>query len=276
MKPSHASFATSWETAYLLAGQPSPGKCFYLVQDLESLFYPASSAAILAENTYSFGFHGITAGRWLPTILGERYGMAAEGFDFGSDVDLYTRLGRQRKGVAFFARPSAPRRAFELGAMALEVFAKLHPETTIHLYGDSVAGMPFPFVNHGHVTPAKLNQIYNECFAGLSLSMTNVSLVPHEMLASGCIPVVNDAPHNRVVLDNPYVRYGAPNPHDLARALSRVVAEPKFEDLSGLAAASVVGASWEAAGAVVEAVLRRLLTTTAAVEGTVPVDDQSG
>ena len=92
--------------------------------------------------------------------------------------------------------------------------------------------LPFKFVNHGLVTPAKLNEIYNRCFAGLSLSLTNVSLVPHEMLAAGCIPVVNDADHNRMVLDNPHVRYAAPTPHSLAAALEAVVNMPDFEAVS--------------------------------------------
>jgi hypothetical protein len=35
---------------------------------------------------------------------------------------------------------------------------------------------------------------------GLVLSATNMSLVPYEMLAACCIPVVNDAEHNRCVL----------------------------------------------------------------------------
>ncbi len=79
------------------------------------------------------------------------------------------------------------------------------------------------YIDHGLCTPDELNAIYNRCFAGLSLSLTNVSLVPHEMLSAGCIPVVNDAQHNRVVLDNDHVVYAPPSPAALAAALSDVV-----------------------------------------------------
>lgn len=89
--------------------------------------------------------------------------------------------------------------------------------------------------------------------------MSNVSLVPHEMLASGCIPVVNDAEHNRIVLDNDHVRYAQPDPHALARALGDLVTDPTHRQLAERAAASVTGASWDDAGAAVEAALLRAL-----------------
>jgi glycosyltransferase involved in cell wall biosynthesis len=143
--------------------------------------------------------------------------------------------------------------------MALELFAKRHPEIRIHLYGDRIGKLPFPLVDHGVLRPDELNRIYNRCFAALSLSMTNVSLVPYEMLSAGCIPVVNDAEHNRIVLDNPFIRYAAPTPHALARALEEVVTTEDFAALSAAASASVFSASWSAAGVAAEQCMRRVL-----------------
>ena len=127
--------------------------------------------------------------------------------------------------------------------------------------------MPFRAVDHGRVSPAGLNDLYNQCAAGLSLSLTNVSLVPWEMLASGCIPVVNDAEHNRLVLNDPNVRYADLAPQALADALCRVVEAPDHGRLAERAAAGVARASWGAAGDVVESVLRRELCE-AGVHGT--------
>jgi hypothetical protein len=260
MKDADAVFATSWETAYVVFNSRASGKRFYLVQDFEPSFYPAGGAAVLAENTYRMGFHAITAGRWLTQMLRSTYGMDSDSFDFGCDTDCYHLDGAERNGVVFYARPQAPRRAFELGVMGLELFARQHPEIEIHFYGNKVGKLRFPFIDHGLVSPAGLNDIYNRCFAGLSLSMTNVSLVPHEMLAAGCIPLVNDAEHNRIVLDNDFVRYVAPTPHALARGLDELVTTPDFADLARQAAASVHSASWDAAGRAVEQVLRRELS----------------
>ena len=216
---------------------------------------------MLADNTYRMNFHAITAGRFLAEKLSREYGMAADAFDFGCDTERYHLLGEEsaRDGIVFYARPEAPRRAFELGIMALQLFAERRRDVTIHFYGNRIGKLPFRFIDHGLLPPEDLNRIYNRCFAGLSLSMTNVSLVPHEMLSAGCIPVVNDAEQNRVVLDNPFVRYVPPTPHALAAALDEVVATKDFAALAASASASVSSASWEAAGAVVQQCIRRIV-----------------
>jgi O-antigen biosynthesis protein len=258
MEDAHAVVATAWPTAYPVFNSKCTGKRFYLVQDFEPSFHPTGSLSLLAENTYRMGFHAITAGRWLAQKLSTEYGMEAESFDFGCDISQYCRLeNSKRSGVVFYARPEAARRGFELGAMALEAFAIRQPEIEIHFYGEKMGKMPFRFIDHGRVSPERLNQIYNRCFAGLSLSLTNVSLVPHEMLAAGCIPVVNDAVQNRIVLNNPYVCYAQPTPAALASELEALVTMPAFDTLSRAAAASVHGSSWEAAGATVDEIIRR-------------------
>jgi hypothetical protein len=261
MPDASAVVATSWPTVYAAGAAPCACKRFYLVQDYEPYFYPVGSNSTLAENTYRMGFHGITAGSWLAQKLANDFGMAADHFDFGSDTDRY-RLdpAATRDGIVFYARPATARRGTEIGLMALELFAQDHPGLTIHLYGQRVARLDFKAVQHGTVRPEVLNTIYNSCYAGLSLSLTNVSLVPHEMLGAGCIPVVNDAPQNRLVLANDHIHYAPPSPHALAAALATVVATPDFVEVAKAASHSVSGKSWEQAGAQLETVLLRELS----------------
>ena len=262
LSDAHTTVATSWPTAYPVFNARVRGDRTYLVQDFEPWFYPRSSSSALSEATYRMGFHAVTAGRWLSMKLSAEYGMDADPFEFGCDTERYHLTGAgPRDGIVFYARPGAPRRAFEIGMMALELFAAEHPDTRIHLYGKHLGSVPFPAVDHGLLTPDQLNDVYNRCYAGLSLSMTNVSLVPHEMLAAGCLPVVNDADHNRIVLDNDHVRYAEPSPRALADALAGVVAMADFDHESKSAAGSVETISWDDAGAAVEAALRRRLTT---------------
>jgi hypothetical protein len=64
---------------------------------------------------------------------------------------------------------------------------------------------------------------------------SHVSLVPHEMLAAGCIPVVNDAVHNRIVLESA-CRYAPPNSQDLTAELETPVTIADFDSLSRAAA----------------------------------------
>ena len=269
MADAHAVVATAWSTAYPVYNDHCRGMRFYLVQDFEPWFHPLGARNVLADQTYRMGFHAITAGRFLAMKLSREYGMAADAFDFGCDRAYHLLAGAgTRDGIVFYAKPDVPRRAFELGLLALELFAKRHPDISIHFYGAQVGQLPFPFTDHGLLTPKELNSIYNRCFAGLSLSMTNVSLVPHEMLSAGCIPVVNDADHNRIVLDNSFVRYAPATPHALADALSNVVTTADFATLAASASASVSSASWEDAGRTVERSIRRALAAHA--------DDRNG
>jgi len=259
IEDAHAIFATSWETAYPVLASRARGVRFYLVQDFEPWFYPAGSEALLAEATYRFGFHGVTAGRWLAEMLTRDYGMDADFFDFGCDLDRYALdPSVRRTGICYYARFTKPRRAFELGLLALELFHARHPEVDIHLYGDPVKRPPFPTIDHGTMRPAELNGLYNRCIAGLVLSATNVSLVPHEMLAGGCIPVVNDAEHNRVVLDNSHVAYATATPYELADALCALVERPAAarRQAAEAAAGSVSGRFWDDAGRQVERAVR--------------------
>jgi glycosyltransferase involved in cell wall biosynthesis len=271
IEDAHAIVATGWVTAYPVLASRARGARLYLVQDFEPSFAPAGSESLMAEATYRFGFHGVTAGRWLAEVLRRDYDMPADHFDFGCDLERY-RLEAPaggRTGVCYYCRPSTPRRAYELAVMALDLFAAQHPEIDIHFYGEPAGRLPFAATDHGLLSPEALNQLYNRCVAGLVLSATNVSLVPHELLASGCIPVVNDADHNRLVLDNDHVVYAGATPFELAGALSRVVERSVAErDVAARqAAASVQGSSWDDAGAAVERIVRTVVGEAAAPQG---------
>ncbi len=260
MLDAHIVMATGWPTAYPIFNARSAGKRFYFIQDFEPLFYPAGTISSLAENTYRMGFHGISIGTCFADRLATQYGMTVDTFRYGCDISQYRRLpGSPRTGVVFYARRDNARRGFELGLMALEAFAARRPDIDIHIYGDKIGKLPFRFIDHGRISPDEINSIYNRCYAGLSLSFTNVSLVALEMLAAGCIPVVNDTPEVRTDLDNPFVRYAPAYPQALAAQLEAVLDTNHFDLISAEAAGSVHTITWDQAGATVDAILRRVL-----------------
>lgn len=246
-----AIFATGWETAYPSYRDQSNARRFYFVQDFEPGFYSYGSEAILAENTYHFGFHGITAGGWLSKKLHDDYGMPTDHFDFAVDRTHYhlTNEG-ERKEIFYYARPVTPRRAFEFGVLALTEFARLKPEYTINLAGWDVGDwdLPFDYVNHGEVGVPQLAEIFNRSAAGLVLSMSNMSLMPLELVACGTIAVVNDAPNNRMVSDNPYLDYVHPAPGAMAKRLVAAVDRPDRIAYSKEMAASLADATWDDSG----------------------------
>lgn len=256
-----AIIATGWQTAYPAFTNPSDGPRFYFVQDFEPFFQPVGSVSTLAENTYRFGFHGITAGGWLKERLECDYDMPCVAYDFGVDVDRYRVLDDAPRGrVFFYARPPTSRRAWELGVLALTLFHERNPAVEIHTAGWPLAGFKagFPLTDHGILTLDELPAFYNEMAAGLVLSMTNCSLLPLELLACGCVPVVNDAPNNRLVVDNPSIVWSQTSPAAIARALEKAVASSNGGSRTAIAA-SVAGESWEAAGDIVEEAISRVL-----------------
>ncbi|SDS07465.1 hypothetical protein SAMN04489834_0810 [Microterricola viridarii] len=255
--------ATSWQTAHVLASHPElPGTRMYFVQDYEPYFYPHGALAALAEDSYRFGFTGITAGAWLSGELGERFGMECAHFEFGADANVYSlRDAAPRAGVVLYTKPGVARRGHELGVLALQRFVEQVPEAPVHLFGDPPGTLPFSAVSHGRLTPAELNELYNSCRVGLSLSFTNVSLIPWELQACGVVPVVNDARHNRAVLRNSEVHWAAPTPGALAEAM---VAAWRGYDPSSTPtrqAAAVAGDSWDESARVVTEFIENTVRT---------------
>jgi O-antigen biosynthesis protein len=257
-----AIFATGWETAYPAYLAQSRAKRFYFVQDFEPSFYPLGSEAILAENTYRFGFHGITAGGWLAHKLSTEYGMTADSFDFAVDKTHYSVTNTERRDeVFFYARPVTPRRAFEFGILALNDFAAMRPDVTINLAGWDVSNwdIPFEFRNLSSVDISELNEIYNRCAAGLVMSLSNMSLLPLELMSSGVTPVVNDGPNNRMVSDNPFIEYVPLSPLAIARKLAEVIDRSDAVERSVAMAASVADVDWANSGAAFVASFERAM-----------------
>lgn len=244
-------FATSWETAYTVYNSKVKAKKAYFVQDFEPYFYPTGSFSILAENTYRMGLRGVTAGGWLKKKLHDDYGMTTDAFWFGSDSSIYNfNKKKERKEIVFYARPYTERRAFELGILTLDLFHRKHPDYIINFIGWDVGeyNIPFPYKNLGILDPAELNDLYNRCSASLVMSLTNMSLLPLELLSSGCIPVVNDGDNNRLVSDNDYIAYSQNDPVSMAQKMSEIVSRNDLLAYSTLASESVKDLSWDESG----------------------------
>lgn len=72
----------------------------------------------------------------------------------------------------------------------------------------------------------ELSSIYHDSQACLVLSLTNASLLPLELLAAGCVPVMNDGENNRLVIgENSDIVYTLDSPIELAKGLDEVVSD---------------------------------------------------
>lgn len=220
--------ATGWQTAYPVRAVAGEAKKLYFVQDFEPSFYPTGTESVLAENTYRFGFFGITAGGWLAQKLKDDYGMRTHAISFGVDHDCYRqrpRREREIKRVFFYARPPTPRRAFEFGLLVLDAVSRRLPDTQFILAGWDVSDylIPFPHLSAGVVSPQELADVFSQCDAALILSLTNLSLMPLELMASGCAVVSNRGDCVEWLLNDDVALLTDPTLEALADALCHVL-----------------------------------------------------
>jgi glycosyltransferase involved in cell wall biosynthesis len=256
-----ATIATYWSTVNDVQQLPDPGRCYYLVQDFEPSFYPMGADYVLAENTYRQGFHCLTLGRWLSKFLRERYQAQADYYDFAVDHEIYWPQPQPRPPnprVAFYARPSTPRRAYELGIEALAHVKRQYPDVEVILFGANELTMPSFAANLvGIRHPYELASLYSTCEVGLVLSLTNPSFVPLEMMACKCAVVdIRSERLEGLMIDRQTALLADPTPESIAAAILELLWDQELRSaITERAYAATQNLSWRASARQIERVL---------------------
>jgi O-antigen biosynthesis protein len=257
--------ATQWSTAYPLRDLPGCHEKVYLVQDFEPAFYPYSAEYIWAEETYRMGYRCVAYTPWMAEILRSDYGLEAEWFECGTDLDTYTfaEEGREPATVAVYARQETARRGVELALASLALLKERRPEVRVVLFGShSPAEAGFDHVDLGVVQPARLAELYRKSTVGVVFSLTTHSLVAQEMMASG-LPVVELAGDNvSSALGGPgeLVEQAEPDPVSVAAAIEALIDQPeRGKAMARRAREFVESRDWERAGGQLEGALRSFL-----------------
>ena len=256
--------ATGWQTVHPALALDRTSARVYLVNDFEPDFHMASSEQVLAEDTYRHGLHCIASSPWLRDLLAERYGAAADVFQFGVDHDVYRArpVPRRRDTVVYYARWETARRAVPHGLMALAELHRRRPELKIALFGTRhQIRTPFPYDHLGILSPVDLSWLYSQATVGLCLSLTNFSLMPQEMLACGlpCVELAGVSAEG-VFGDRGPIELAPLDPWLLADALERLLDDRELweqRSVAGIAFAS--RQTWDGATDAVEAGIRHAL-----------------
>jgi len=259
------AMATGMESVYAVKALEGCKLKAYFVQDHEPSFNAWSAQAMWAHETYRAGFPCICASPWLRDRLRAEYGADAESFELAVDHGTYRdrSLERDPDTVVFYARQYTPRRGTELGILALAEVVRRRPGTRVVMYGDRVPPeAPFPYEHLGVASPERLAELYGRATVGIVLSLTNYSLVPQEMMASG-LPVVDVRGASAETVfgsDGRLIALAEPEPGALADEVIALLEDPARRARVTAAAGEFVRArTWAQVGRTVEEVLRERL-----------------
>ena len=198
------SICTQWKTALFSLKFNKVKRKFYFIQDYEPLFYPAGSISALIEETYRFGFFGISNTVSLKNIYDSYNGGHSHFFTPSIDKQVFypqiNRRERDSKLVFFYARPEHPRNGFELGVTALEKLKQnMGDNVRIVTAGASWSpeeyGLDGIIENLGLIKYEETADLYRHCDVGLIMMFTrHPSYLPLELMACGCPVVTNYNP----------------------------------------------------------------------------------
>jgi O-antigen biosynthesis protein len=225
------SVATLWTTAYVLLGVQNTGYKFYMIQDFEPAFYPAGSTYAQTELSYSFGFYGIANTQSLKEIYERDYGGCAVVLKPTIDKTVFypgtEKIPSSPKRLFYYARPGAPRNAFELAAATLQrLKQKYGDEIDIICAGAGWDPAEYGLSNVvrtiGMLPYAETANLYRSCHAGFVMMLTkHPSYLPFELMACGAIVVTNFNQANTWLLkDGENCLLSAPSASCLAATLS--------------------------------------------------------
>lgn len=251
--------ATSWETVFF--AKKIKGYKMYFVQDYEPYFYGYNELFLLAKKSYEMGFHMVSLGQWNKwKIEKECKKGKIDVVDFPYENKEYHFKNRnfasyQKKKkiiLAVYIKQEGKRlpNLIQLMLVGLKKeFNALGKELEVRFFGLNKADKVLLGTNLGKLRHKELERLYHKADFGMVASMSNISLVPYEMLATG-LPLIEfkngtfehffgeDA---AILTDFSY--------EELFDKMQEAIREPwRLEEMQKRAGRILCGLSWEKTG----------------------------
>ncbi len=226
------SIATAWNTAAWADVLPCKA-VFYFIQDYEPWFLPLNADRLEAEQSYRKGFAHIALGRWLATRVSTfTPDVPCPYIDFGvSPIYVQCEQARDSHAICAIYQPEKDRRVAPLLIEALEIALKLNPSLHVYLYGshEQAPIASKQVTSLGIISPEECVELYNRCACGVSLSTSNPSRIPFEMMSCG-LPVVDIyRPSNLYDFSDGAIRLVEANAASLAGAIVDLVVDVQLQ-----------------------------------------------
>ena len=227
-----AVIATAWNTARFASMQKCAHR-FYFIQDFEPWFYPVGEMYLNAEASYRYDLNPITIGRWLSKKVEPYYSHEVPYCDFGVS-DIYTLQEQdpsREYAVCAIYQSNKDRRLSGMLLDAIKLLLKLDDKVIVYLYGEDVEPPIWdPRVRSlGILTAEGCASLYSKCTVGVSLSVTNPSRLPFEMLASGLSVIEINHENNFLDFSEGAIRLAEPSACGIASSILEVLSDSRCD-----------------------------------------------
>lgn len=188
--------ATSWQSVFF--AKKFEAYKIYFVQDYEPYFFKLSERYLLAKKTYELGFHIVSLGKWNLREIQKNSNLNIQGdyISFPYEPNEYTFKKRDFKQykekkelkLAVYAKEDGKRIPNLIQIIiknAQDELKKCNIELKVSFFGFDKKTKVIVGNNLGKLTKNEMLEVYNNSDFGMVASMTNISLVPYEMMASG-------------------------------------------------------------------------------------------
>lgn len=195
------AIASSWDTVPYVKAIEGAYR-MYFVQDYEPYFYAYGEEFLMAKSTYEQGLHMVSLGSWNKDMIERECSVVSplDSVSFPYEAKEYPNKERDYNSYADKEKITVAvylkfygKRLPNLIPHMLKRVAKEFEEKGLTLevlyYGEAGTFSAEGGTNLGHLNKEELSRLYRRADFGMVASMSNISLVPYEMHASG-LPVI--------------------------------------------------------------------------------------
>jgi len=249
--------ASSWDTVSFV--KKMKGYKMYFLQDYEPYFYSFGELFLMANNTYEQGLHMVSLGTWNKEMVEKNCKVVSplDHIEFPYESREYPFCNRDYASyakkkdiiVAVYLKYSGKRLPCitqYLLKQVKEEFKKDGINLDLKYFGEDKSFHCDAGENLGMLSKKQLLALYKKADFGIVASMSNISLVPYEMLATG-LPLIEFEdgtfpyffPENSALLTS--LSY-----MDLYHKMKKVITEPQLlQDMHDTAEGYLKSLSWE-------------------------------
>lgn len=233
--------ATYWESVFFV--KKMNGYKMYFVQDYEPYFHLYGETFLFAKKTYELGLHMFSLGNWNKHMIEKNCDIKSEidVIDFPYEKKEYSTVARDYQSykdrriftIAVYVKNTGKRAPYLIQNILVNVkneFLKDGLELDIKYYGEDKYFKCAGGENLGRLNKEELFDLYKNADFGMCASLSNISLVPYEMLATG-LPLIEfeDGTYKHFLPENSAILISF-NWRDLYNKIKEVINNPDIMD----------------------------------------------